>query len=51
MTIPLKINNYINKISTYTGYFTSDNESGGIKNATHNTSAKVNVDVLNVVVF
>jgi hypothetical protein len=26
--------------STYTGYFTSDNEPDGIKNATHNTFSK-----------
>jgi hypothetical protein len=24
----------------YTGYFTSDNEPGGIENATHNTSGE-----------
>jgi hypothetical protein len=25
------------KLTRYTGYFTSDNEPGGIENATHNT--------------
>jgi hypothetical protein len=25
----------------YTGYFTSDNKSGGIENATHNTFSKL----------
>jgi hypothetical protein len=27
--------------SMYTGYFTSDNEPGGIENATHNTFPKL----------
>jgi hypothetical protein len=27
-------------VCMYTGYFTNDNESGGVENATHNTFAK-----------
>jgi hypothetical protein len=44
----IKINNHsmyikkrkINLVPEYTGYFTSDNEPGGIGNATHNTFGK-----------
>jgi hypothetical protein len=32
---------YIFQFVFYAGYFTSDNEPGGIENATHNTFAKL----------
>jgi hypothetical protein len=40
----------IQRKKVYTGFFTSDNEPGGIGNATHNTH-KVNVAILNIVLF
>jgi hypothetical protein len=34
-------NNQILEIATCTGYFTSDNENGGIQNTTHNKFPKL----------
>jgi hypothetical protein len=37
--------------NNYTGHFANETEPGGIGNATHNTFPKVNVAILNIVLF